>query len=733
MGVTKGRKLAGKNKSYIVFSRAKKEAIKKLVGRKRKKKISIKKNVLNSPSLFAVFFHLIFLCFTVIFNTFSQKKRRSLPKRFFPWMAMNKTVLTISGSITFLLSVFLSYQWFLSLPNPSLLAHRPIPQSTILYDRNGKELYRFYATQNRTVVSLKQIPKTLIDATFAIEDKNFYSHPGFDLFAIIRATVSNYQGNYIQGASTLTQQLIKSALLSPEKQLTRKVKEIILAIWTEKMYSKDQILTMYFNQIPYGGTAWGVEAAANIYFDKHVQDLDLAESAFLAGITAAPSYYSPFGTNPQVWKERQKEVLKRMSDLGYISKDTYAKALKEELVFHKQESPLIAPHFIAYIKDILITKYGLAAVEKGGLKVITTLDSTLQQKAQEIVHDRVQADRYLNLSNGAAVITDPQTGDVLAMVGSQDYTDPNGGSVNLATSLRQPGSTVKVITYSAALSHGFTAASILDDSPTSFGIPGSTPYSPVNYDGKFHGKLPLRFALANSLNIPAVKTLNQVGISTMVNLGHSMGATHWGDPSQYGLSVTLGSAELTMLDLGSVFATLANQGTRVDLNPILQITDSNDRTIMKKEVTSEEVLDPGVAYIMSDILSDNNARSMEFGPNSPLVIPDHTVSVKTGTSDDKRDNWTVGYTKDYVVTVWVGNNDGAPMNPSLASGITGAAPIWHTIMAYLLENTPDEKYNVPESIVSVSCGGRKEYFLRGTEQACAVYPAHAAAQITKPQ
>jgi penicillin-binding protein 1C len=730
MGVTQGRNSSVKKKGKVVFSRAKNEAIQKLIQRNKRKRILSKKRILNSPSLFILFIRTIVLCTSVLFYTFSQKKRRSFPKRFFPWMAMNKTVITVSGSITFLLSVFLSYQWFLTLPNPSLLANRQLAQSTILYDRNGKELYRFYATENRTVVPLKEIPKTLIDATFAIEDKNFYSHPGVDPVAIVRALISNYKGNAIQGASTLTQQLIKSALLSPEKQLTRKLKEVILAIWTEKMYSKDQILTMYFNQIPYGGTAWGVEAAANIYFNKHVQELDLAQSAFLAGITSAPTYYSPYGNTPTVWKARQNEVLSRMRDLHYISQDQYQKASTEKLTFEKQDASLIAPHFVAYIKNLLIDTYGLAAVEKGGLKVTTTLDSTLQQKAQEIVHTTVQSDGYLNLSNGAAVITDPQNGDILAMIGSQDYNDPHGGSVNLATSLRQPGSTVKVITYSAALSHGFTAASILDDSPVSFGIPGSTPYAPVNYDGKFHGKLPLRFALANSLNIPAVKTLAQVGIPTMVSLGKDMGARSWGDPSDYGLSVTLGSAELTMLDLDTVFSTLANQGNKVDLNPILQITNSSGTVIAKKQVSPIAVLDSGVAYILSDILSDNNARTMEFGPNSPLVIPGHTVSVKTGTTDNKKDNWTVGYTKDYVVTVWVGNNDGTPMNPILASGITGAAPIWHDIMSYLLTNKPDQKYTPPPTIVSVSCGGRQEYFLRGTEQTCNTYPAHAGVSVT---
>ncbi len=602
------------------------------------------------------------------------------------------------------------------LPQPEELSHRQIAQTTKLYDRNHTLLYEIYASQNRTLISLSDVPKYLQQATLSIEDKNFYKHPGFDLTSIIRALKENLsRGGAIQGGSTITQQLIKSSLLTSERNISRKVKELVLAFWTERIYSKSQILEMYFNQVPYGGTAWGIEAASEVYFGKHVNQLDLSESAFLAGLTQAPSDYSPFGPNPTLWKVRQKEVLKRMVANGYISKQQSEQAAKETLSFKKQDLPLRAPHFVMYVKDLLVKKYGLAAVEKGGLEVTTTLDLTKQESTEKIVREEVANDAYLHLTNGAVVITDPQSGDIIAMVGSKDYNDPDGGKVNIATAQRQPGSTVKVITYSAGLMHGFTAATILEDTPTSFPNPWGAPYTPVNYDGAFHGRVPLRFALANSLNIPAVKMLQKVGVPTMIALANHMGMTSWDKPDQYGLSVTLGGAEATMLDMATVFGTLSNGGNKVTLDPFLLIKDYTGRTLEKKSVVQTRAMPTGVAYIISNIISDNQARSMEFGSNSPLYIPGHTVSVKTGTSDNKRDNWTVGYTKDFVVTVWVGNNDNSPMSPVLASGITGAAPIWHKVMVNLLDNKPDQKQQIPSDVTMKTCFGKPEYFLKGTE------------------
>ena len=711
----------------LLFSKPKKRGRpKKLKTQLRGKYLSIfstlKSSVVYAKEIFSFSLHLVRTTILPPTQKKRGRKKKDLATSLPLWkkFVIGTSMVLIGAACLFLLT----------LPHPSLLKTRPIAQTSFLYDRYGTLLYEFYATENRTIVPLKKIPKHVINATFAIEDKHYYSHPGFDISAIIRAGISNMQGGLFQGGSTLTQQLVKSALLTPEKKVLRKVKEVILAFWTEQLYSKDEILTMYFNQIPYGGTAWGIEAAANIYFGKHVEDLTLPEGAFLAGITAAPSYYSPFGNHPLLWKERQKEVLGKMKDLSYITDSEYQKALTSPLEFKKPQTALNAPHFIAYIKDYLVSKYGLSAVEKGGLRIKTTLDLSLQQKTEEIVRRIVDDSWYLWVSNGAVVVTDPNNGDILAMVGSKDYASPNGGTVNLAVSKRQPGSSIKVVTYAAALGKGLTSASLIDDSPITYNIPGSSSYTPVNYDGRFHGRLPLRYALGNSYNIPAVKTLEQIGIPSMINLGKDMGITSWGEPDEYGLAVTLGSAEVTMLDLATVFGTLANEGERVTPEPITEIKDSSDRIVVKKEVDKKQVLDPGVSYIMSDILSDNGARVMAFGASSPLVIPGYTVSVKTGTSDNKRDNWTVGYTQDYVVTVWVGNNDGSPMNPSLASGITGAAPIWHEVMQHLLSNTPDHKPSLPSTVVSMYCGGRQEYFLKGTEpRGCQGYPMTAGSQV----
>lgn len=609
----------------------------------------------------------------------------------------------------------LLFTLFTMLPNPNTLQLDGLPQTTKIFDRNHKLLYAIYANQNRTIVPLSDIPASLKEATIAIEDKNFYNNPGFDIVAIIRAFGADITHHTIQGGSTITQQLIKSALLTSEQSIQRKIEEIILAFWTEHIYTKDQILSLYLNQVPYGGTAWGVEAASQTYFGRSVKELDLAESAFLAGLPQSPTTYSPFGQYPNLWKNRQKDVLLRMRQLGFITQQQEEDAVKEELHFVPPQTPLHAPHFSMYIKDLLIQKYGLPLVEKGGLNVVTTLDLSIQDKAQQIVTTEVAKDGYLNLTNGAAVVTNPANGDMLALVGSVDYNNPDWGNVNVATALRQPGSSIKIVTYATALAKGQTAATSIDDSPISF-PDGINTYSPVNYDGKFHGRVTLRQALANSFNIPAVKTLNSVGIDAFVKTGRAMGISHLGDADQYGLSVTLGSADVTMFDMTTAYGTLANLGQRVDINPILKITDAKGNVLEeKKDITKQPAIDPGIAFILGDILSDNAARAWEFGTNSPLVIPNHFVSVKTGTTDNKRDNWTIGYTPDFVVTVWVGNNDNSPMSQDLASGITGAAPIWHGVMSMLLTNRKDPQRVIPDDIITKQCLGHTEYFVKGTE------------------
>ncbi len=376
-----------------------------------------------------------------------------------------------------------------------------------------------------------------------------------------------------------------------------------------------------------------------------------------------------------------------------------------------------------YVKDLLIKKYGINAVEKGGLRVVTSIDLKVQEKVQDIVATEVANNEYLNLTNGASLVTNPKNGDILAMVGSRDYQDENQGNFNVTTALRQPGSSIKVVTYAASLEKGFTAATIIDDSPVTYRSPGAPSYSPVNYDGKFHGMVSLRQALGNSINIPAVKILSKIGIPTMVSMGRKMGIRTWSDPERYGLAITLGGAEVKMTELATVYGVLANSGTRVDINPILSLTDAQGNILEEKsvpagrqeDISGVKALDPAVAFIISDILADNKAREMEFGLNSPLNIPNYTVSVKTGTSDNKRDNWTVGYTPSFVVAVWVGNNDNSPMSQSLASGITGAAPIWNKIMTYLLADSQNLKKTIPSNIVKKNCLGREEYFIKGTE------------------
>jgi len=647
-----------------------------------------------------------------------KKIKKAKPIKIFPFPFFVKAKYFFLGSLFSAIFIFLPLLFLIflqDLPSPTTLSLQDTAQTTKIYDRNGVLLYQIYASQNRTFVPLSSIPKELQNATIAIEDKDFYSNPGFNIPAILRAVIADLSGKPLQGGSTITQQLIKATLLTPEISLIRKVKEVILAFSAERIYTKDQILQMYLNQIPYGGTSWGIEAASDTYFGIHAKDLDLAQSAFLAGLPNAPSLYSPYGEYKDLWKKRQKEVLSKMAEQKFITQKKAEDAEKEELSFQPIQNPIHAPHFVMYVKDLLVKKYGLPMVEKGGLQVVTTLDLKTQETAEKIVKEEVENYRYLNLTNGASLITNPKNGDIIAMVGSRDYSDPNGGNFNVTTALRQPGSSIKVVTYSAALSASFTAVTSIDDSPIAFASAGAPTYSPVNYDGRFHGLMTLRLALANSINIPAVKTLNTIGISTMVELGKKMGISTWKDPGSYGLAITLGAADVKMVDMATVYGVLANEGNRININPFLKITNAQGNILEEKKIEKNRVLDSGVAFIISDILSDNQARAMEFGTNSPLTILNHTVSVKTGTSDNKRDNWTIGYTPSYLVAVWVGNNDNSPMSQTLASGITGAAPIWRRIMENLISSKPNEKMPVPENVIQKSCLGRNEYFIKGTE------------------
>lgn len=681
--------------------------------------------VLGSLKELTNLFMFIVIVLSLPFRLFKRRRRRVISKQKTKTVIARKTsffyktkYIAIGAAVAFVF-LFLPMTFFIfisDLPKLSNLSISYIPKSTKILDRNGNLLYEIYANQNRTIVPLKMIPKKLQEATIAIEDKDFYKHDGFDLKGIARALYVDITKKDLQGGSTITQQLIKSALLTPEPTITRKVRELVLAFWAEKKYAKDQILELYFNYVPYGGTAWGVEAASNIYFGKDVSSLSLSESSYLAGLPQAPSQYSPFAGDGSKGKKRQKDVLNAMVEQGYISRKQAEDAYKEQLVFQSSQVPIQAPHFVMYVKDLLVRKYGLFEVERGGLKVTTSLDIETQKMAEQIVSDEVDKDGYLGIGNGAALVTNPKNGDILAMVGSRDYFDTdNDGNVNITTSLRQPGSTIKLITYTLALSKGMTEATILDDLPLTISYPGSPSYTPVNYDGRFHGRVPLRIAFANSFNIPAVRVAQKLGVDEIVAFGKKMGISSWGSPDNYGLSITLGAAEVSMVDLATAYGTVANSGVRENINPILQITDSEGKVLEQKEDKGEQVVSPGVAFIVSDILSDNKARSIEFGSSSPLNIPEQRVSVKTGTTDNKRDNWTIGYASDVLVTTWVGNNDNTPLSQALASGITGAAPMWNRIMTNMLQGKDTTQISPPDDVVPKQCFGYNAYFIRGTD------------------
>jgi len=623
------------------------------------------------------------------------------------------------------------------LPLPTKLNNANAPQSTQIFDRNHELLYTIYDVKNQNFVPLSQIPKYMQEATIAIEDKDFYKHGAIDFRGIFRSLVSIIIHKELQGGSTLTQQLVKNSLLTPERTILRKIKEVILSFATEAIYSKDKILEMYLNQIPYGGTAYGVEAASQTFFGKNVKDLTLAQAALLAGLPEAPTTNSPFGSHPEYAKQRQEIILEDMYEQKYITKKQRDDAIKEPLKYQNFANNISAPHFVLYVKDLLTQKYGEEAVEEGGLQVITSLDSKIQEEAQSDVMQNVDELKGYHVSNGAALVTNPATGEILAMVGSKNYFDEkNDGNVNVTLALRQPGSSIKPINYAVGLIRGYTAATDFIDGPICFPTIQNQQYCPVNYDGKWHGVIQMRYALGNSINIPAVKMLELNGVPAMIATASAMGITTFTQPERYGLSLTLGGGEVTMLEMAQAYGVFANNGYRISLHPILKVTDSHGKVLdsynpPSSPIFGKKILPEGVSFIISDILADNNARVMEFGANSALKIANQTVSVKTGTTNDLRDNWTIGYTPDYVVATWVGNDDNTPMS-NIASGITGAAPIWHDIMTYLLKDKIPHPYSRPPGVIqkkicSLSglipppdgtpnrCETRFEYFISGTE------------------
>jgi len=654
---------------------------------------------------------------------FPLKKR---PKQFFlkNWLLL---------SIFLVIGLFAYFFIFKDLPLPTQLGAETMPASTLILDRNGQILYEIYTEKNRVPVKLEALPDDLKNSTIAIEDKNFYKHRAFAFEGIARAVGNIVFKRKLQGGSTITQQLVKTALLTPERTIRRKIREALLAMITEMIYSKDQILEMYLNQVPYGGTAYGVEAAAQTYFNKHAQDLDLAEAALLAGLPQAPTRYSPFGTDPDAAKNRQKLVLKRMEEDGYITEEKRKEAEEEELKFAPPTVGIKAPHFVLYVKELLVDEYGERLVEQGGLKVTTTLDWEMQNFAQEVVATEVAQleKRKLEVHNGAALVTNPKTGEILSMIGSHDYfDDEHDGKVNVPLRPRQPGSSIKPLNYALALMKGvITPATVINDVPTCFAVTGQKLYCPVNYDGQFHGPVQARFALGSSYNLPAVKVLALNGLEDFVATASAMGISTFTDPANYGLSLTLGGGEVKMIDMATAFSAFPNLGIRQDVYAIEKVEDRHGKVLyQKKEQEGNRVLPMEVAYLISHILLDNNARSAAFGASSYLNVKNHPeVSVKTGTTNDKRDNWTIGFTPSRLVAVWVGNNDNTPMS-YIASGITGASPIWNQIMVYALKDKDQEWPMRPEGVVGANicalsgkapnpeapCATRFEYFLQGT-------------------
>lgn len=650
-------------------------------------------------------------------------------------------------AIFFTVLISISLWLFWGLPLPTKLSSNSIPVSTKLFDRNGKLIYEIYTQQRRTPINLKEMPRYFIDATISVEDKEFYKHSGFSPSGIIRSTFNIIFKRKLQGGSTITQQLVKNSLLTQERTIRRKIREFALTLFVETIYTKDQILEMYLNQIPYGSTAYGIEAASELYFNKSAKDLSLAEAALLAGLPQSPTRYSPFGAHPEYAKERQKTVLKDMVDNKKISQGEADKAAKEELHF-AQITPPKAPHFALWVKEQLTEKYGEKLVEQGGLRVNTTLDLDLQDLAQATVATEVGKLKKQKVGNGAAIVTRPKTGEILAMVGSYDYfAKDEDGNVNVTLANRQPGSSIKPINYALAIrDNKINLATALADVPTCFKVAGQEDYCPVNYDGSFHGLVQARFALGNSYNMPAVRVLALNGIDNLVYFANQMGLTTLTDPKNYGLSLTLGGGEVRPYDMAVAFGVFANSGIKEPLLAITKVTDWRGKVYEETkpqdvELTGERVLPPDVTFLISHALLDNNARMQAFGESSYLNVKNHPeVSVKTGTTNDRRDNWTIGFTPQAVVVTWVGNNDNTPMSGAV-SGVSGASPIWNKIMKATLDKAEKGVYDKnesghswpgqPDSIIGKTicavdgllptgdagnpgCPTRFEYFMEGT-------------------
>lgn len=646
------------------------------------------------------------------------------------------------GAVIFgIVGFFVMFAWYSrALPQPGQVIRRE-GFSTKLYDRDGTLLYDLYDNERRNPVTLDETPAYLEQATVAIEDKDFYRHGGFDLLTALRIPFNIIFRQRVIGGSTLTQQLVKNALLTNERTISRKFKELVLSIQIERTFTKDQILEMYLNEAPYGGTAWGVGTASEIYFNKPVAELSLAESAFLAGLPQRPSVYSPFSGKQDedgvpYWRTRTESVLRAMERNGNITKlqmeDTIASLAGLE--FNTTSTDIKAPHFVFYVREQLEEMFGPDLVEAGGLKVTTTLDWELQETAETVVREEIEKVESLNITNGAVVATNPKTGEILVMVGSKDYfNDDIDGQFNVAADgLRQPGSSIKPVTYLGMLRRGYSPSTMIMDVETVFQPNDKIePYQPKNYDGLFRGPVSVRNALGSSLNLPAVKSVATVGIEEFLHLAYDLGFSTL-EPTKenlqrFGFSITLGGGEVHLLDSVTAYSAFANGGLKIQPVSILKVEDKDGRKLFEhKPVEGKRVMSTGEAFLINDMLTDNNARLLVFGANS-LLNTGQPIAVKTGTTNEQKDNWTIGWSQEVIVGTWVGNSDNSSMK-QVASGITGASPIWRRIInAALAMGYQAPAWQIPSDVVQGEVDtlsgypshdgfpSRFDYFLKGTQ------------------
>ncbi|MCK5060187.1 MAG: penicillin-binding protein [Candidatus Pacebacteria bacterium] len=637
---------------------------------------------------------------------FRRKKRR---------FGLSKSIFKVAG-IVFLFSLGIVIFWVSSFKIPAIesFEERRVSQSTKIYDKTEDILlYDVFQNVKRTVVPIEEISRNIKNATIAIEDREFYEHYGVKPTAFLRAILVNLKsGEFSQGGSTITQQVVKNSLLTSEKSIARKLKEWVLAVKLEQILDKDAILGMYLNEIPYGGSVYGIEQASQEFLGKHAKELTLAEAAYMAALPQAPTYYSPYGQHRDRLEERKNLVLSKMLESRFITEEEHIAAREEKVKFKPlQDKGIKAPHFVMFVKEYLENKYGKEVVENGGLTVITTLDYSLQQKAEEIAKEyALQNEQNFNAENTAMVAIDPQSGGILVMVGSRDYFDKEvDGNFNVATAYnRQPGSSFKPFVYAEAFAKGYTPETNLFDLQTEFSTlcdPQGNPlnplqkkervcYMPTNYDGVFRGPVTMKNALAQSLNIPAVKTLYLAGLQDSLELARDMGISSLTDINQYGLTLVLGGGEVSLLDMTSAYGVFANEGVRYPYNAILEIRDKDGKVLEKSSLWTQKIIEPEITRIISDILSDNAARTPEFGTRSPLYFPGRDVAAKTGTTNDYRDAWIIGYTPNIAVGAWAGNNNNSPMEKKIAGFII--APLWNAFMNEVLQTIPNESFTEPQ-------------------------------------